>query len=138
MVDALLGLTPAERGPYLAQTCGNDVQLRQLVEGMLRAHEQVDALLAQASIPNVKSTVRLPLSEQPGDRIGRYKLLQKLGEGGCGIVYMAEQSEPVKRRVALTRMLHKPVEQMGGRGVRKLENSELYDNQLRRPEPNRL
>ena len=39
---------------------------------------------------------------------------------------------------ALTRMLHKPVEQMGGRGVRKLENSELYDNQLRRPEPNRL
>jgi hypothetical protein len=38
----------------------------------------------------------------------------------------------------LARMLHKPVEQMGGRGVRKLENSELYDNQLRRPEPNRL
>jgi len=38
----------------------------------------------------------------------------------------------------LTRILHKPVEQMGGRGVRKLENSELYDNQLRRPEPNRL
>jgi len=41
-------------------------------------------------------------------------------------------------RQQLTRMLHKPVEQMGGRGVRKLENSELYDNQLRRPEPNRL
>jgi serine/threonine protein kinase len=39
--------------------------------------------------------------EQPGDRIGRYKLLQKLGEGGCGVVYMAEQEEPVRRRVAL-------------------------------------
>src|SRR5437899_3186974 len=42
-----------------------------------------------------------PTLEKPGDRIGRYKLLQKLGEGGCGIVYMAEQEEPVKRRVAL-------------------------------------
>ena len=39
--------------------------------------------------------------EQPGDRIGRYKLLQKIGEGGCGVVYMAEQEEPVRRRVAL-------------------------------------
>src|SRR5436190_1530627 len=41
------------------------------------------------------------LTEQPGDRIGRYKLLQKIGEGGCGVVYMAEQEEPVRRRVAL-------------------------------------
>src|SRR5438876_9930925 len=43
----------------------------------------------------------LPVTEQPGDRIGHYKLLQQLGEGGCGIVYMAEQQEPVRRRVAL-------------------------------------
>src|SRR5262249_7265817 len=41
------------------------------------------------------------LTEKPGDRIGRYKLLQKIGEGGCGVVYMAEQEEPVRRRVAL-------------------------------------
>ena len=40
-------------------------------------------------------------AEQPGDRIGRYKLLQQIGEGGCGVVYMAEQEEPVRRRVAL-------------------------------------
>ena len=41
------------------------------------------------------------MTEQPGDHIGRYKLLEKIGEGGCGIVYMAEQTEPIRRRVAL-------------------------------------
>src|ERR1017187_5046022 len=41
------------------------------------------------------------VSEKPGDRIGRYKLLEKIGEGGYGIVYMAEQTEPIRRRVAL-------------------------------------
>src|SRR5258708_4485740 len=44
---------------------------------------------------------RPTLAEKPGDRIGRYKLLQQIGEGGCGVVYMAEQDEPVRRRVAL-------------------------------------
>ena len=51
-----------------------------------------------------ESTIRIsppPLAEKPGDRISRYKLLQQIGEGGCGVVYMAEQQEPVKRRVAL-------------------------------------
>src|SRR5436190_4105573 len=46
-------------------------------------------------------TLVVPPSEKPGDRIGRYKILQQIGEGGCGIVYMAEQEEPVRRRVAL-------------------------------------
>src|SRR5246127_4237172 len=47
-----------------------------------------------------KATV-VPITEKPGDRIGRYKLLQHIGEGGCGTVYMAEQTEPVRRQVAL-------------------------------------
>src|SRR5438105_424285 len=51
-------------------------------------------------MPEEKATVVL-LAEKPGDRIGRYKLLQQIGEGGCGTVYMAEQTEPVRRRVAL-------------------------------------
>src|SRR5215475_4884657 len=45
--------------------------------------------------------VALPVTEKPGDKIGRYKLLQQIGEGGCGVVYVAEQEEPVRRRVAL-------------------------------------
>ncbi|PYI85612.1 MAG: hypothetical protein DME26_10685, partial [Verrucomicrobia bacterium] len=55
---------------------------------------------AQAGTPN-ESTVRAPITEQPGTVIGRYKLLEKIGEGGFGAVYMADQREPVKRRVAL-------------------------------------
>src|SRR6516225_1074571 len=43
----------------------------------------------------------VPLSEKPGDRIGRYRLLKEIGHGGCGVVYMAEQEEPVRRKVAL-------------------------------------
>lgn len=53
-----------------------------------------------ALTPAADEAVRAP-SEKPGDRIGRFKLLEKLGEGGCGVVYMAEQEEPVRRRVAL-------------------------------------
>jgi len=61
------------------------------------------AALALATDPYPQGTlvVSVPVTEKPGDRIGRYKLLQQIGEGGCGIVYMAEQEEPVRRRVAL-------------------------------------
>jgi tetratricopeptide (TPR) repeat protein len=55
----------------------------------------------QAPAPNKTVTVFVPLTEKPGDRIARYKLLQQIGEGGCGVVYMAEQEQPVRRRVAL-------------------------------------
>src|SRR6266581_2700115 len=53
--------------------------------------------------PDLKSTTRPapPLTEKPGDRIGRYRLLEEIGHGGCGVVYMAEQEEPVRRKVAL-------------------------------------
>ena len=56
-------------------------------------------VLVTALKPTILVTV--PVTEQAGDKIGRYKLLQQIGEGGCGVVYMAEQEEPVRRRVAL-------------------------------------
>jgi WD40 repeat protein/serine/threonine protein kinase len=99
---------PAERGPFLSAACGEDHDLRRRVEELLLEQAQVgDFLESPAATPS--GTARLGattllaanVTEKAGDRIGRYKLLQKIGEGGCGIVYMAEQEEPVRRRVAL-------------------------------------
>src|SRR5207249_2023141 len=93
----------AERSTYLERACGSDAQKRLLVEGMLKAHEQAEALIQMrgSQMRRTIAVAPLPISEKPGDRIGRYKLLQQIGEGGCGVVYLAEQSEPVRRRVAL-------------------------------------
>src|SRR5262245_32245229 len=56
---------------------------------------------AQAEGPKNSVDTTAPLTEKPGDRIGRYRLIEEIGHGGCGVVYMAEQEEPVRRRVAL-------------------------------------
>src|SRR5438105_942810 len=102
IVDAALEKPRATRGAYLDEVCNGDTCLRQLVEGLLRAHE--NALAPRAPSAGSAGNQELPRQiriEQAGDHIGRYKLLQQLGEGGCGVVYLAEQEEPVRRRVAL-------------------------------------
>jgi serine/threonine protein kinase/multisubunit Na+/H+ antiporter MnhF subunit len=91
---AVLKLAAWERAAYLTEACGGDDQLRARVEALLRAVEQPAG-------PARTLEGSMPLREKPGDKIGRYKLLQQIGEGGCGVVYMADQEEPVKRRVAL-------------------------------------
>src|SRR5215831_2795784 len=99
---AALALPPEERAACLDKECGGDADLRRRVEALLNAHAGA-TFLEEPAAPVSDQTVRASpiLSEQPGDRIGRYKLLQQIGEGGCGVVYMAEQEEPVHRRVAL-------------------------------------
>ena len=95
-------LPPGQRAAYLDKACEGDAALRQRVEELLQASEAAGAFLekpASGSGGTVRDTA-VP-SEKAGDRIGRYKLLQQIGEGGCGVVYMAEQTEPVHRRVAL-------------------------------------
>jgi serine/threonine protein kinase/TPR repeat protein len=112
LFSAALELPASQRGAYLDEACADDPALRLRLEALLRDHEAAGAFLetpppgAQGSPTGAEvpgATVRLSgaPAEKAGDRIGRYKLLQQIGEGGCGVVYMAEQEEPVRRRVAL-------------------------------------
>ena len=94
---------PAEkRADFLDGACHGDSALRRRLDALLAAHEAPDESLPMPAPVN-KATIRLNLApaEKAGDKIGRYKLLQQIGEGGCGMVYMAEQEQPVKRRVAI-------------------------------------
>jgi serine/threonine protein kinase len=85
----------AERLRFLKEACGADTVLLVRLQDLLRAHEQDRGFLT-GNPPAARDTQVLP-----GMVIGRYKPLQELGEGGCGIVYMAQQEEPVRRQVAL-------------------------------------
>ncbi len=97
-LEALEKSSPAERAAFLDGACRGDAALRSAVEVLLANHRE-DAFL-EAPALSVPASITPP-SEQPGQRIGHYKLLQQIGEGGFGIVWMAEQEQPVRRRVAL-------------------------------------
>jgi serine/threonine protein kinase/tetratricopeptide (TPR) repeat protein len=91
--------SPEERAAYLEQACGDDLATRRRVERLLEAHSQAGGFLAAP--PTVGSgTTDLP-AESSGTVIGPYRLLQPIGEGGMGAVWMAEQTHPVQRKVAL-------------------------------------
>ena len=103
---AALALPMAERQHYLEQACGGDAELLRRVQALLRVHEEVGNFLETPAVVDLPDVARAGEPKPPpeaaaGTMIGRYKLLQKIGEGGCGVVYMAEHREPVRRRVAL-------------------------------------
>ena len=98
-LDALERTSLEEQQCYLDQACGGDSALRSRIEGLLRAHGEVGNFLGGP--PSQSSTLDLPVSEKNGAQIGRYKLREELAEGGMGVVYVAEQSQPVRRKVAL-------------------------------------
>ena len=87
-----------DRAVFLDGACRGRPELRARLDALLAAHEGSPSLL---QAPAAVMPARLGAEEKPGNTVLRYKLLQKIGEGGCGVVWMAEQEEPVRRRVAL-------------------------------------
>jgi serine/threonine protein kinase/WD40 repeat protein/tetratricopeptide (TPR) repeat protein len=106
ILDHAAVLPPAQREPYLDEACGGDTEFRAEIESLLAALEGSDGFfddvtISQEHLGVSSRTESSPQDERIGERIGRYKLLQRIGEGGFGTVYMAEQERPVRRTVAL-------------------------------------
>src|SRR5215472_4947562 len=91
--------TPAERAAYLKGACGADPALLANVQELLAAQEKDDGFLDRP--PSNATVDEQPVTERPGSVIGPYKLKEQIGEGGFGLVFVAEQQEPVRRKVAL-------------------------------------
>jgi eukaryotic-like serine/threonine-protein kinase len=99
---AAVQLSPVERSAFLGRTCAGDADLRRKIEALLKSNDRVGAFLEEPPTSSIsEKRAKVTAWEKPGDRVGRYKVLEQIGEGGCGIVFMAEQEEPVHRRVAL-------------------------------------
>jgi serine/threonine-protein kinase len=90
-----------DRARFLDESCGDDAELRARVEQLLRAFAEAGSFLEMPAAPLAATTYSPTIAERPGSVIGPYKLLQQIGEGGCGVVFLAEQERPVRRRVAL-------------------------------------
>ena len=112
-IGALGQADPAARDAYLRAVCGDHPALRRRLEELLQEESLVGGFLERPVLADASGAapgatrdhlfqeLTGAVTEQAGDRIGPYKLLEKIGEGGCGLVYMAEQETPVRRRVAL-------------------------------------
>jgi tetratricopeptide (TPR) repeat protein len=98
---ALAEGSPQGRAAYLDAACAGDPDLRRRVEKMLAAQERAGSFMDRPAGRPVVTVDEPPVLEQPGTVIGPYKLLEQIGEGGMGVVYMAEQTRPVRRKVAL-------------------------------------
>src|SRR5271156_2180597 len=87
---------PEQWQAYLDEACANDDELRQRVEALLRGHTAYNGLVDRPASPPENR-----ITEGLGSVIGPYKLMEQIGEGGMGLVFIAEQQQPVRRKVAL-------------------------------------
>src|SRR5262249_5740220 len=98
--DAAHIAAPDEQSAYLDQACAADVELRRRVEELLRARSQADSFLEDPVYSRSEPHAE-PITERPVTVISPYKLMEQIGEGGMGLVFVAEQQQPVRRKVAL-------------------------------------
>src|SRR5437763_17018422 len=99
-LDAVENHRPQGWEAYLDDACAGNPELRQRVAVLLEAHAKANSLLDEPGA-GLLSTVETTIPEGPGTVIGPYKLLEQIGQGGFGAVFMAEQKEPIRRKVAL-------------------------------------
>ncbi len=98
---AAVQLPIEKRAAFLDRACAEDEDLRHRIEAWLKSNDRAGAFLEQPPEVVGEGRAKAAPGEKPGDRVDRYKLLQQIGEGGCGVVFVAEQEEPVRRLVAL-------------------------------------
>ncbi len=92
--------TDDERREFVKRACAGDAELKRRVEELITNHFRAGSFL-ESPAPQLVATIDAPIPERPGTVIGPYKLLEQIGEGGFGVVFMAEQTQPVRRKVAL-------------------------------------
>jgi serine/threonine protein kinase len=100
-LEAVEKRPPETWDQFLDTACADNAELRLQVANLLAAHRQAGNFLAQGAVAPARSVESPPVQEAPGAVIGPYKLLEQISEGGFGVVFMAEQTEPIRRKVAL-------------------------------------